>query len=296
MSITVSSMTGFARHDGEHDGRRWTWELKSVNGRGLEMRFRTPPGFDGLEPTLRAEISKRFNRGSIFASLQLTSTASETRMQLNETALADAVSAIEKVRAMIECAPPRAESVIGLRGVMEAAETEPDDAAREALNAALVKSFCAAADLLHEARCAEGAAMAAVINGHVDEIEVLTGKAAADASASLESIRDRVSAQLSEILSGDAVPAERLAQEAALLAVKADVREELNRLSVHVDAARGLIARGGAIGRELDFLTQEFNRETNTLCSKAQNMDLKRIGLDLKKVIDQLREQVQNVE
>lgn len=289
-------MTGFARLDGAHDGRRWAWELKSVNGRGLEIRFRLPAGFDALEPDLRTAISKRFKRGSVFANLQLTVASSETRMQLNERALADAVAAVKKVRSQIECAPPRAESVLALRGVMEAAEDEPDDAAREALNAALLASFCGAADRLRDARNGEGAAMARVVTDHVDEIEALTTKAASDPGASLTAIRDRVSAQIAEIVADGAVPEERLAQEASLMAVKADVREELNRLHVHVGAARTLLSRGGAIGRELDFLTQELNRETNTLCSKAQNMDLKRIGLDLKKVIDQLREQVQNVE
>ena len=296
MVHSVASMTGFARLDGAHAGRRWTWELKSVNGRGLEMRFRLPAGFDVLEPDFRAVFAERFKRGSIFANLQLTLADGETRMRLNETALTDAVAAIEKVRSQIDCDAPRAESVLALRGVMEAVEDEPDDAARDALNAALLASFCNAADRLREARNKEGGAIGAVICGHIDEIEALTAKAAAEPGASLAAIRDRVSAQIAEILADGAIPEERLAQEAALIAVKADVREELNRLSVHVGAARALLSRGDAIGRELDFLTQELNRETNTLCSKAQNMDLKRIGLDLKKVIDQLREQVQNIE
>ena len=296
MDNLVASMTGFARLDGAHDGRRWAWEIKSVNGRGLEIRFRLPAGFDALEPDLRAAIAERFKRGSIFANLQLTVASAETRMQVNERALADAVAAVEKVRSQIECAPPRAEGILALRGVMEATEDQPDDEKRKALNTALLTSFCDVAERLRDARHGEGAAMARVVAGHVDEIEALTAKAAADPSASLEAIRDRISAQIAEIVADGAVAEERLAQEAAVIAVKADIREELNRLHVHVVAARELLARGGAVGRELDFLTQELNRETNTLCSKAQNMDLKRNGLELKKVIDQLREQVQNIE
>ncbi len=294
--MSVSSMTGFARVDGAHDGKRWIWELKSVNGRGLEMRFRLPAGFDELEPALRQGLSGRLKRGSVFASLQLGSASGETRMRLNKAALSDALAAVEEIRAQTDCGPPQAEGLLALRGVMEPADDEPDEAARAAFNDAVLKSFHEAVDLLGDARVKEGAAMAGVVAGHVDEIETLTAKAGADPGASLPAIRDRIAAQLADLIADGAVPEDRLAQEAALLAVKADVREELNRLAAHVDAARALLKRGGAVGRELDFLTQELNRETNTLCSKAQNMDLKRLGLDLKKVIDQLREQVQNIE
>ncbi len=294
--MLVSSMTGFARIDGAHAGKRWTWELKSVNGRGLEMRFRLPPGFDELEPALRAKISSRLRRGSIFANLQLSAASGDVRIRVNKAALADAVAAVKDVRGQIDCGPPRAEGVLALRGVMEPADDDLDEAARAALNNAIEKSFQDVVRLLGDARAEEGAAMAVVVAGHVDDIETLTAKANADPGASLSAIRDRIGAQLAELIGDDAVPEERLAQEAALLAVKADVREELNRLTAHVDAARSLLKRGGAVGRELDFLTQELNRETNTLCAKAQNMDLKRVGLDLKKVIDQLREQVQNIE
>lgn len=294
--MSVSSMTGFARIDGANAGKRWTWEIKSVNGRGLEMRFRLPPGHDEIEQALRSKISARLKRGSVFSNLQLASAGGETRMRLNEPALADALTAINKIRGQIDCTPPQAEGVLALRGVLEPAEEELDDAARAAFNDALVESFAGAVQALGEARETEGAAMASVIAGHVDEIEALTAKAAADPGAAPAAIRDRIAAQLADLLAGDAVAEERLAQEAALMAVKADIREELNRLVAHVEAARSLLKRGGPIGRELDFLTQEFNRETNTLCSKAQSMELKQIGLDLKKVTDQLREQIQNIE
>jgi len=296
MNTAVSSMTGFARADGAHGKTRWTWELKSVNGRGLEMRFRLPPGYDALEPKLRTALSAKLKRGSIFSNLQIAIDGGETRMRLNEEALSDVIAAVEKIRNRTECDPPRADGIVAVRGVMEAADDDLDDAARAALNDAILRSFEDAVALLANAREKEGAAMMRVVAGHVDDIERLTAEAEADPGAALSAIRDRIAAQLAELMEDGAVAEDRLAQEAAVMAVKADVREELNRLTAHVAAARELLKRGGAVGRELDFLTQELNRETNTLCSKAQNMDLKRTGLELKKVIDQLREQVQNVE
>ena len=294
--MPVSSMTGFARADGAHGQTRWTWELKSVNGRGLEMRFRLPAGYDALEQALRAAISAQLNRGSVFASLQIASVSGETRMRLNKAALDDVIEAAKEIRERIDCAPPQAEGLLALRGVLEPADDKADEKARTVLNNAMVKSFEEAVGALRKARDAEGAAMAQVVAGHIDEIETLTQNANADPGAALPAIRARIETHLAELIADGAVPEDRLAQEAALIAVKADIREELNRLVAHIDAGRALLKRGGAIGRELDFLTQEFNRETNTLCSKAQNMDLKRIGLELKKVIDQLREQVQNIE
>lgn len=296
MTSTVSSMTGFARAEGAHESWRWTWELKSVNSRSLEMRFRLPPGADALERILRAALKKRFQRGSIFTNLQLVSDVSVTGMRVNEDVLADAIAAAEKIHKQIDCAPSQAEGFLALRGVMEPADNEVDEAAREALHGAIAKSFDGAIDALADVRAEEGAAMAKVAAGQLSEIETLTEKAAETAGASLAGIRDRIAAQLSELLDAGAVPEDRLAQEAAMMAVKADVREELDRLNAHIKAARALLSRGGALGRELDFLTQEFNRETNTLCSKAQDINLKQTGLDLKKVIDQLREQVQNIE
>ncbi len=217
-------------------------------------------------------------------------------MRLNKAALDDVIEAAKEIRARIDCAPPQAEGLLALRGVLEPADDKADETARAALHGAMVKSFEEAVGALRKARTAEGAAMAQVVAGHIDEIETLTQNASADPGAALPAIRERITAQLADLIADGAVPEDRLAQEAALIAVKADIREELNRLVAHVDTGRALLKRGGAIGRELDFLTQELNRETNTLCSKAQNMDLKRIGLELKKVIDQLREQVQNVE
>lgn len=289
-------MTGFARNTGAHEAWRWTWELKSVNGRGLEVRFRLPPGFDELEPSLRKLAQEHLKRGSVYAGLVLQTERGDTKLQVNETALEDVLAILKSMEGKLDWAPSRREGVLALRGVLETADSEVGDDARAALLKQLSASFAAAVKALVAARASEGAQMQAVIAAQFDEIEQLTNAAAQHAEASPKAVRDRLTVQLTELLSGGAIPEERLAQEAALLAVKADIREELDRLKAHISAGRALLARGGAVGRELDFLTQEFNRETNTLCSKAQDMDLKRIGLELKKIIDQLREQVQNIE
>ena len=289
-------MTGFARVEGAHESRRWTWELKSVNSRGLEIRARLPQGFDSLEPDLRKALREKISRGTINASLSLVSESAEPRYQVNETALQSAIDMVKKVGAEVNCDLPRAEGILALRGVIETVDETESDEERKALMAALARSFDEAVDALAAARASEGDAMASVLNEQFDEIEKLTKDAAASAASGPQAIKAKISAQLEELLAGASLPEERLAQEAALLAVKADVREELDRLKSHIDAGRALLKEKGPVGRQLDFLTQEFNREANTLCSKAGGMGLKRIGLDLKKVIDQLREQVQNIE
>lgn len=296
MPSLISSMTGFARVEGAHGDRRWAWELKSVNGRGLELRARLPQGFDGLEPSLRKALQGVIKRGSINASLALASESAEPAYRVNDKALASAIAAVEKVRSSAKCDPPRAEGILALRGVMEPVDASENDEERASLNEAILTSFAEAAKALAVARVKEGAAMAEVLSAQLDEVEKLTASATKSAAAAPEALRTRISTQLEELLAGASIPEERLAQEAALLAVKADIREELDRLASHVKAGRALLKEKAPVGRQLDFLTQEFNREANTLCSKASDMTLKRVGLDLKKVIDQMREQVQNIE
>lgn len=288
-------MTGFARIEGAYDGWRYIWEVRSVNGRGLEWRARLPAGFDALDPEMRKLAKQKLARGTLNIGLTLNKDGQDAGYTINEAMLDNVVAMIDKIRLRIDCAPPQAEGLLALRGVIEQAEDEMSVETREALSAALLKSFAEALDGLAAARRKEGVAMGEVLAGHFDTIEKLTGAAAANADAMPGAIRDRIAAQLKELLDG-AVPEDRLAQEASLLAIKADVREELDRLSSHVGAGRALLAKSGPVGRDLDFLTQELNREANTLCSKAQDMELKRIGLDLKRVIDQVREQVQNIE
>lgn len=294
--MTISSMTGFARIDGAHEAWSWVWEVRSVNGRGLETRFRLPPGHDGLEPALRKAVGETFARGSINATLSLGRAAGAAGLRINEAALDEALRMIERVKGRLDCEKPRPEGVLALRGVIEADDGVLDEEARQALAAALTESFRAALGALKAARLAEGAALATVISGQIDEVERLTGEARASAAASPEAIRARIASQLGDLLAGAGLSEERIAQEAAMLAIKADVREELDRLAAHIAAARELLTAGEAVGRRFDFLTQEFNREANTLCSKSQDLGLKRTGLELKTVIDQMREQVQNVE
>ncbi len=294
--MTVSSMTGFARAEGVHEGRRWSWEVKSVNGRGLEMRFRLPPGLDHIEPDLRKAASARLSRGSLNAFLSLDKPAAAGLPKVNEAALEEALKLIETIGARIETEKPRAEGVLAIRGVIEQDDGEESEEARAALGKALAAGFGDAIGKLAQARREEGGTLRTVLAGQIDEIERLGALARTHAETGPAAIRDRIAAQLKELLASNAVPEERLAQEAALLAVKADVREELDRLGAHVEQARALLSSPEPVGRRLDFLTQEFNREANTLCSKAQDMSLKRLGLDLKTVIDQMREQVQNVE
>ena len=294
--IRLHSMTGFARTDGNHESSRWTWEIKSVNGRGLEVRFRMPHGFDFLEPALRARVSAFMKRGSVNASLNLKAGSAPMQLQLNEQALAQVLPMLDTLAKKIDCEKPRPESILNIRGVVDQVDHEPDADAQANLGKAIAASFDQAVELLNATRVSEGAAMASVLSAQFDEIEKLTNAARQEDSASPTAIRDRLKAQIENLLADGTMDESRLAQEAALLAVKADIREELDRLDAHIEAARELLVQGGAVGRKLDFLSQEFNREANTLCSKAPSMSLKRIGLDLKAVIDQMREQIQNVE
>ena len=296
MGNSISSMTGFARVDGAHKDRRWTWELKSVNGRGLEMRFRMPQGFDALEPSLRASAKQKLSRGSVNVTLDLQTESTEPKYRLNETALADAITMIETIKSKVKCEAPRPEGILSLRGVMEPAKETDDEKELEALFEALLQSFAEAVSTLAAGRKSEGASMAGVLLNQIEAIELLTADARNLESATPAAIKERIEAQLKELLASKELPQERLAQEAAMLAVKADIREELDRLVSHAEAARALLKNEGPVGRQLDFLTQEFNREANTLCAKVADMDLKRIGLDLKKTVDQMREQVQNIE
>ena len=287
MSFAISSMTGFARLDGVHEDRRWVWELKSVNSRGLELRFRLPPGFDELEPELRNILRAQLSRGAVSISLNVLSDAPQTAYAVNQDALDTAIAMTQEVSKKTPCDPPRPEGILALRGVLEPVEAK-DDEKRKKLLGALTESFAEAVRRLKSARDSEGKSMAEVLSTHLDSVAQLTADAGVHAAATPEALRDRLKTQIKELLEGSPLPEDRLAQEAAMLAVKADIREELDRLKAHIDAGRLLLNDAKPVGRRFDFLTQEFNREANTLCSKVQDMSLKRIGLDLKNVIDQM--------
>ncbi|NNG06052.1 MAG: YicC family protein [Inquilinus sp.] len=288
-------MTGFARAEGSHGPYAWTWEARSVNARALDVRIRVAGGFDRLEPAARAAAAERFKRGNINVALVLQAADRPLRMRINRELLDDVL----RVAAELEgagAAKPRLDALLAVRGIIEPVEEE-DEAEREAAEAAMLTVLGQALDGLAAARAEEGGRLLPVLTGHLDRIEELVAAARASAGAQPQALAERLRTQVAELLQASAgLPEERLAQEAALIAAKADIREELDRLSAHVAQAREMLAAAGAVGRRLDFLCQEFNREANTLCSKAADVDLTRIGLDLKATVEQLREQIQNIE
>jgi uncharacterized protein (TIGR00255 family) len=294
-------MTGYARAEGRDPQMTWVWEAKSVNGRGFDLRLRLPSGQDSLEVPAREAAAQRIARGNVQLSLTLSRQGEAVEMRINTallTRLADLCRDWQTARP--DLAPARLDGLLAIRGVVEPAveaEADEDETQREARTAALRTTLIAVLDQLVAMRQDEGARIGAVLKAQLDEIAELSVRAAATAALRPEAIRERFAQQLAAVL--EAVPSlseDRVAQEVALLLVKVDVREELDRLTAHVAAARALLAQGGVIGRKLDFLAQEFNREANTLCSKSADVELTRIGLDLKAVIDQFKEQVQNIE
>jgi uncharacterized protein (TIGR00255 family) len=297
---TLSSMTGFARESGTlPDGTAFVWELRSVNGRGLDLRLRLPAGLEALEPALREATARRLRRGNVSATLALRR-EERPRLLPDPAALEQALRLALDLAARIPGAPPpRPEALLALPGVLRAEAAEPDEAAEEARRAALVEAYGRALEGLLAARRAEGAKLAAIMSGLLDEIAALREAAAGEAAGQPQAQRARFLEQLAALLGENGaarVPEERLAQEVALLASRSDVREELDRLAAHIEAARALLAAGEGAGRKLDFLVQEFVREANTLCSKSASVPLTRIGLDLKAAIERLREQAANLE
>ncbi len=296
--MAISSMTGFARSDGELDGLAWVWEARSVNGRGLDVRLRLPPGMDAIEPAIREAISKRITRGNVSVNLTSERLNGASTVRLNEGMLGDILKAAARVTELTGGARPDTAALLAMKGVLESGDAGLDDPEARALRErALVASFEIAADKLVEARRSEGAKLKAVIVEQVATIERLSKQVRASPSRTADAIRLRLKEQIGRILeSSNSFDSERLHQEAVIAAAKADVEEELARLDAHVAAARDMLEENGSVGRKLDFLAQEFNREANTLCSKANAVDITRLGLTLKSIIDQLREQVQNIE
>jgi len=293
MSNAVASMTGFSRAEGGTDGLAWIWELRSVNGRGLDLRFRLPAGWDALEPTLREAAGRLLRRGNVTANLTLKRDGA-ARMVVDEVALEQILALTTDLHRRIPgSTAPRAEALLGLPGVIRTAQ--PDEAVPDAVPVAA--GFSAALAALVETRRAEGARLARTIGGLLDEITSLHGQATAEADDQPAAQRARMMENLAALLrEAPGLPEERIAQEVALLASKSDVREELDRLDSHIAAARSLLQEAANIGRRFDFLVQEFNREANTLCSKSASVALTATGLRLKATIEQLREQVQNIE
>lgn len=295
--VTVSSMTGFARVEGTEDGYSWAWEVRSVNARSLDVRIRLPSGMDRLEAGIRKKVSDKLNRGNISATLVIARPPRKQEVVINSEILEQVLSISNQMSESDDIARPRVDGLLSVRGVIELQEEEETDEEKTKLDAEVEKAFEAALDGLVENRESEGKRLLDSIISHLDEIAGYVDDAANIDAAQPKAIANKLREQVRD-LAGEVsgVTEDRLAQEVALLATKADIREELDRLSAHVAGARDLLAAGSPVGRKLDFLCQEFNREANTVCSKSSDLDLTRVGLELKAVIERLREQIQNIE
>ncbi len=295
--MSLASMTGFARAQGVAGAYGWAWELKSVNAKGLDLRLRLPPGWDAIEAVLRASAQRMLVRGTVSATLDVIRNGAAPSVRVNEEMLAAILDSFRSIAKKVDAQPPSLDGILGLRGVIEVVEAEENVEERREAEEAAVKGFDQALGELVAARRREGEALARMLGERMGTIAKLVAAAEASPARQPEAIRARLAEQVKALLAtGEKLDPDRLHQEAVMLAAKADVREEIDRLAAHVEAAREMIAKGGAVGRKLDFLAQEFNREANTLCAKANDVALTAIGLELKTVIDQFREQVQNLE
>ncbi len=294
--MTISGMTGFARAEGEHAGQRWIWELKSVNGRGLDLKLRTPPGYDAVEPAVRTATNAKFKRGSVQASLSVSRESSAATALKIDLELAERLVAVgEGFKGRV--AKPRWDGILAVRGVVQSEDNaELSDEERAAFEAKIIDTFNTALELLAQARQAEGRALAGIFSEAAARLDGLITAARVTAAAAPAAALDRIRQRLESLAPELKIDPQRLAQEAAIAATRADVQEELERLSAHAAELRSLITRPEPAGRRLDFLSQELTREANTLCSKSSDLELTRIGLDLKTVVDQIKEQAANVE
>jgi uncharacterized protein (TIGR00255 family) len=295
--MALSSMTGFARSHGVCGSYAWAWEIKSVNGKGLDLRLRLPPGWDAIEVGVRSRAAESLARGSIQAGLTVERTGVAPVVRVNAAVLDAVLATARQLARQIEASPPAIDGLLALKGVMEVSDTEENEEERRSTEAAVTKGFAEAIAALAAMRRHEGGALGQVLMTRLSEIAVLAARADQSPGRQPEAIRARLAEQIATLLAqSERFDPDRLHQEAILIATKADVREELDRLAAHVAQAKNLIEQGGAIGRRLDFLAQELNREANTLCSKANDLELTNIGLELKATVEQFREQVQNVE
>ena len=290
----ISSMTGFARSNGQSQGYRWCWSVKSVNGRGLDVRCRVPAEVDGLDVEARRRIAARFARGSISSSLELWRDEQQDKLRINEPALDQLLDALARLGPRPGIGGASLDGLLGIKGIIQVEEIQ---VAAEDLHDGLLAGLESCLTGLWEARRAEGERLVPILRDQLQSVSVLTGRAGQAESAQLTAIQTRLGRQIAELMQDQqTIPEDRIAQEVALLSVKADVREEIDRLNAHAASAGQLLESDKPVGRKLDFLAQEMNREANTLSAKAADMEMKNIGLDLKAVIDQFREQCQNIE
>jgi len=295
--MALSSMTGFARGHGVAGAYAWSWELKSVNAKGFDLRFRLPPGWDAVEVTARKCAAEALARGTVYANLTVERKGVTSTVKINEQVLAAVLEMVQRLNGKLDAAPPTLDGILALKGVMEVTEADESEENRRAAEAAISDGFAATLGDFIAMRRKEGATLGRLLSGRLDEIAALTARAEAAPGRKPEAIRARLAEQVATLLAAsERFDADRLHQEAVLMAAKSDIREELDRLASHVGQAQKLIVDGGAIGRRLDFLAQELHRESNTLTAKANDVELTNIGLELKTVVEQFREQVQNLE
>ena len=295
--MALSSMTGFARGQGAAGTYAWSWEIKSVNAKGLDLRFRLPTGWDAVELPARSRANAALARGTVYANLTVERKGAAPAVKINEPVLAAVIGALKRLEGKVAAAPPSLDGILSLKGVMEVGDTDERAEDRLAAEAAIVAGFADTLAALVANRREEGAALGQLLGARLAEVATLTARAEAAPGRKPEAIKARLAEQIAVLLSSsERFDADRLHQEAVLIASKADIREELDRLAAHVGQAQKLIAEGGAIGRRLDFLAQELHRESNTLTAKSNDVELTNTGLELKTVVEQFREQVQNLE
>ena len=295
--MALSSMTGFARGQGLTGAYAWSWEIKSVNAKGLDVRFRLPTGWDGVEMPARARAAEKLSRGTVYANLAVERKGMEPRVKVNEPVLGAVLVTLKELSGKVDAAPPSLDGILSLKGVIEVTEEDEREEDHRAAETAIIAGFQQALTSLVAMREAEGATLGRLLSTRLDEVAALAERAERAPGRKPEAIRARLAEQVATLLSAnERFDSDRLHQEAVLLAAKADIREELDRLASHVAQAKKLLTDGGAIGRKLDFLAQELHRESNTLTAKANDVDLTNIGLELKSVVEQFREQVQNLE
>ncbi|MBN9603113.1 MAG: YicC family protein [Afipia felis] len=295
--MALSSMTGFSRSHGTSGLYTFEWELKSVNAKGLDLRVRLPQGWDDLENIVRKRAGEALSRGTVYANLSVKRAGSASVARINEDILASVLEVARELALKAGAMPPTVDGLLAVKGVIDIVEPESDESEIAAAKAAAGAAFETALQGLVEMRAREGVSLGEILSQRVNDIELLAAKAEAAPGRKPEAIKARLAEQIATLLdASDRFDSDRLSQEALLIATKADIREELDRIGSHVAQARELLSKGGPVGRRLDFLSQEFNREVNTTCSKSNDIELTNIGLEMKNIVEQFREQVQNLE
>lgn len=295
--MALSSMTGFARSHGTSGPYAFEWELKSVNAKGFDFRMRLPPGWDDIEAATRKRATEVLSRGTVYANLSVKRTGTASLVRINDEVLSSILKVAAEISARTDAVAPSVDGLLAMKGVIEVVEPESDEAELQAARAAVTAAFEQALQSLIDMRKREGTALGQILTQRMDEIERLAKRAEAAPGRKPEAIRARIAEQVALLLeTSDRFDSDRLNQEAIMIATKADIREELDRIASHISQTRELLGKGGAVGRRLDFLAQEFNREVNTTCSKSNDIELTNTGLEMKNVVEQFREQVQNLE